>query len=174
MKTIKADLTNEGRFDILDRVRPYRGGNLLSMLMATNVWFLTVHIRIFTRGILAHVLYMPCHRSLLQDRRRIEQDAFSGALLGIVATNALELGIDIGALDAVIMLGFPMTISNFVRFFLSCHVCLFKRPRRDSSRGEQGVDLVILFLYWLQTHSLSISTTSLIPKNCSTAKSTIS
>ncbi|KIK06641.1 hypothetical protein K443DRAFT_129904 [Laccaria amethystina LaAM-08-1] len=74
MKTIKADLTNEGRLDILDRVRPYRGGN---------------------------------------DRRRIEQDAFSGALLGIVATNALELGIDIGALDAVIMLGFPMTISNF-------------------------------------------------------------
>ena len=36
-------------------------------------------------------------------------------MLGIIATNALELGIDIGALDAVLMLGFPMTISNFVR-----------------------------------------------------------
>lgn len=85
---------------------------------------------------------------MLQDRRRIEQDAFSGALLGIVATNALELGIDIGALDAVIMLGFPMTIPNFVRFlpFLPC-VCFFKCLRRDSSRGEQGVGLVILFLY---------------------------
>ena len=48
------------------------------------------------------------------ERRSIEQEAFSGQLLGIVATNALELGIDIGALDAVLMLGFPMTISNFV------------------------------------------------------------
>ncbi|CCM03863.1 uncharacterized protein FIBRA_06013 [Fibroporia radiculosa] len=43
-----------------------------------------------------------------QDRRRIEKEAFSGNLLGIVATNALELGVDIGVLDAVLMLGFPM------------------------------------------------------------------
>ncbi|KAI0736617.1 P-loop containing nucleoside triphosphate hydrolase protein [Fomitopsis betulina] len=43
-----------------------------------------------------------------QDRRKIEAEAFSGNLLGIVATNALELGVDIGVLDAVIMLGFPM------------------------------------------------------------------
>ncbi|KAJ2916877.1 hypothetical protein MD484_g3585, partial [Candolleomyces efflorescens] len=76
-KTLKADLSNEGRFDILKRVRPYRGG--------------------YSR----------------EDRRRIESDAFSGQLLGIVSTNALELGIDIGVLDAVIMLGFPMTIPSF-------------------------------------------------------------
>lgn len=50
----------------------------------------------------------------LQDRRKIEADAFSGQLLGIVATNALELGVDIGVLDAVIMLGFPMTVPSFV------------------------------------------------------------
>ena len=49
-----------------------------------------------------------------QDRRQIERDAFDGRLLGIVATNALELGVDIGALDAVIMLGFPVTIAGFV------------------------------------------------------------
>jgi DEAD/DEAH box helicase domain-containing protein len=49
-----------------------------------------------------------------QDRRRIEHEAFSGHLLGIVATNALELGVDIGVLDAVIMLGFPFGIANFV------------------------------------------------------------
>ncbi|KAG2133901.1 DEAD H helicase [Suillus cothurnatus] len=48
-----------------------------------------------------------------QDRRRIEHEAFSGHLLGIVATNALELGVDIGVLDAVIMLGFPFGIANF-------------------------------------------------------------
>lgn len=51
-----------------------------------------------------------------QDRRRIEGQAFSGNLLGIVATNALELGVDIGVLDAVIMLGFPFGIANFVSF----------------------------------------------------------
>ncbi|KAL0947335.1 hypothetical protein HGRIS_013454 [Hohenbuehelia grisea] len=48
-----------------------------------------------------------------EDRRRIERDAFSGNILGIVATNALELGVDIGVLDAVIMLGFPLTIASF-------------------------------------------------------------
>lgn len=47
-----------------------------------------------------------------QDRRKIEQDMWKGSLLGIVATSALELGIDIGSLDAVIMLGFPYSISS--------------------------------------------------------------
>ncbi|KAL4979908.1 hypothetical protein BDW66DRAFT_156953 [Aspergillus desertorum] len=47
-----------------------------------------------------------------QDRRRIEAEMFRGQLLGIVATNALELGVDIGSLDAVITLGFPYSISN--------------------------------------------------------------
>ena len=47
-----------------------------------------------------------------QDRRRIERDMFEGRLMGIVATSALELGVDIGSLDAVISVGFPYTISN--------------------------------------------------------------
>src|SRR5262249_14504327 len=47
-----------------------------------------------------------------QDRRQIERDMFDGKLVGIVATNALELGVDIGSLDAVITYGFPYTISN--------------------------------------------------------------
>lgn len=46
------------------------------------------------------------------DRRLIEHEMFSGHLTGIVATNALELGIDIGALDAVIIVGFPFSIAN--------------------------------------------------------------
>jgi len=33
-----------------------------------------------------------------QDRRRIEREMFEGQLMGIVATNALELGVDIGSL----------------------------------------------------------------------------
>lgn len=54
-----------------------------------------------------------------QERRRIEHEAFSGNLLGIIATNALELGVDIGVLDAVIMLGFPFGIANFVGIIFS-------------------------------------------------------
>ncbi|CUA70624.1 hypothetical protein RSOLAG22IIIB_04218 [Rhizoctonia solani] len=46
------------------------------------------------------------------DRRKIEHEAFSGNLLGIVATNALELGVDIGTLDAVIVLGFPFGLAS--------------------------------------------------------------
>jgi DEAD/DEAH box helicase domain-containing protein len=47
-----------------------------------------------------------------QDRRRIETDMFEGKLLGIVATTALELGVDIGTLDCVLTWGFPYTIAN--------------------------------------------------------------
>lgn len=47
-----------------------------------------------------------------QDRRLIESDMFEGKLMGIVATTALELGVDIGTLDCVITLGFPYTIAN--------------------------------------------------------------
>ena len=47
-----------------------------------------------------------------QDRRRIETEMFEGKLMGIIATTALELGVDIGSLDAVITVGFPYTIAN--------------------------------------------------------------
>lgn len=47
-----------------------------------------------------------------QDRRRIESEMFGGRLMGIVATTALELGVDIGSLDAVVTMGFPYTIAN--------------------------------------------------------------
>ncbi|KZS99153.1 P-loop containing nucleoside triphosphate hydrolase protein [Sistotremastrum niveocremeum HHB9708] len=76
MKTLRTELTSEGRLDILEKVMAYRGGYSQS------------------------------------DRRRIEREAFGGHLLGIVATNALELGVDIGTLDAVIMLGFPFNVAS--------------------------------------------------------------
>lgn len=47
-----------------------------------------------------------------QDRRQIEKEMFEGKLVGIIATNALELGVDIGSLDAVITCGFPNSIAN--------------------------------------------------------------
>jgi DEAD/DEAH box helicase domain-containing protein len=49
---------------------------------------------------------------LPQERREIEQALFSGKLLGVSSTNALELGIDVGSLDASIIVGFPSTIAS--------------------------------------------------------------
>lgn len=48
-----------------------------------------------------------------QDRRKIERDFFNGKLCGIAATNALELGIDVGHIDATLHLGFPGSISRY-------------------------------------------------------------
>jgi DEAD/DEAH box helicase domain-containing protein len=45
-------------------------------------------------------------------RRDIEQRLFRGELLGVSATNALELGIDVGQLDCVICVGFPGTVAS--------------------------------------------------------------
>jgi DEAD/DEAH box helicase domain-containing protein len=45
-------------------------------------------------------------------RREIEQRLFVGELLGVSATNALELGIDVGMLDGVVSVGFPGTVAS--------------------------------------------------------------
>jgi DEAD/DEAH box helicase domain-containing protein len=47
-----------------------------------------------------------------QQRRDIERRLAEGDLLGVSATNALELGIDVGLLDAVISVGFPGTVAS--------------------------------------------------------------
>jgi len=48
-----------------------------------------------------------------KERRQIEQSLFKGDLLALSSTNAMELGVDVGALDAVIMNGYPGTASSF-------------------------------------------------------------
>jgi DEAD/DEAH box helicase domain-containing protein len=44
---------------------------------------------------------------LPSDRRRIEQAFFDGSLMGVVSTSAMEVGIDVGGLDACILVGYP-------------------------------------------------------------------
>jgi len=49
---------------------------------------------------------------LPEERREIERRLFTGELIGVVSTSALELGIDVGGLDAAILVGYPGTIAS--------------------------------------------------------------
>src|SRR6185436_9848128 len=44
---------------------------------------------------------------LPEERRRIEKALFDGRLDGVISTSALEMGIDVGGLDACILVGYP-------------------------------------------------------------------
>jgi len=77
---------------------------------------LTELIYIYTQGQLSPSLrgkISPYRAGYLpEDRRRIEHQFFDGELLGLVATTALELGINIGDLDATVLTGYPGSIAS--------------------------------------------------------------
>ncbi|MFH1747210.1 MAG: DEAD/DEAH box helicase [Planctomycetota bacterium] len=68
------------------------------------------------------------------ERREIERALFSGELLGVCSTNALELGIDVGALDAALIVGFPGTLCS-----------LWQQAGRAGRRQDES--LVIFIAY---------------------------
>lgn len=47
-----------------------------------------------------------------QERREVEQALHDGRLMAVAATNALELGVDIGSLDLTLHLGFPGSVAS--------------------------------------------------------------
>ncbi|KAF3096820.1 hypothetical protein TWF706_007525 [Orbilia oligospora] len=79
-----------------------------------------------------------------QDRRKIESEMFNGHLLGVVATTALELGIDVGTLDAVLMVGFPYSISN-----------LRQQSGRAGRRKQDSLSVLIGDRFALDQHYMS-------------------
>lgn len=71
---------------------------------------------------------------LAQDRRRIEGDFFGGKLCGIAATNALELGIDVGHIDVTLHLGFPGSIAS-----------LWQQAGRSGRRERPSLAIYVAF-----------------------------
>ena len=68
---------------------------------------------------------------LPEERRKIERKLANREILGVSSTNALELGIDIGSLDACILVGYPGTIASLWQ---------------QAGRAGRGTDESIVFL----------------------------
>ncbi len=69
---------------------------------------------------------------LPETRRRIENGLRSGEILCVVATNALELGIDIGDLDAVVCAGYPGSVA-----------ATWQRFGRAGRRGSRSIAMLV-------------------------------
>ncbi|MFA9459686.1 DEAD/DEAH box helicase [Thiohalorhabdus sp. Cl-TMA] len=66
------------------------------------------------------------------ERRAIEQRLFSGELDGVISTSALELGVDIGELDACVLVGYPGSVAS-----------TWQRAGRVGRRGEDAVIFLV-------------------------------
>jgi DEAD/DEAH box helicase domain-containing protein len=71
--------------------------------------------------------YMP------EKRRAMQQQLVNGELLGVVTTNALELGIDIGGIDVAILDGFPGSIAS-----------LWQQAGRAGRREHSALNILVL------------------------------
>ena len=98
-----ADLVVEGA-RTLAFVRSRRGAEAVALnarrLVAEAVPELGARVAAYRAG------YLP------EERRELEHRLQTGDLLGVAATNALELGVDVAGLDAVVLTGWPGTVAS--------------------------------------------------------------
>ncbi|MGB2919129.1 MAG: DEAD/DEAH box helicase, partial [Mycobacterium sp.] len=101
---VMADLVAEGA-RMLTFVRSRRGAELTALgaraRLAEKSPDLADQVASYRAGYLA------------EDRRGLERALADGELRGVATTNALELGVDIAGLDAVVLAGFPGTVASF-------------------------------------------------------------
>src|SRR4030066_145731 len=102
---------SEGTFLFTELIR-----KSIRSLVFTRTRKLTELIYIYTRkqlGSSLGQLIKPYRAGYLpEDRRLIERELFGGHLLGVLATTALELGVDIGDLEATVLVGYPGSIAS--------------------------------------------------------------
>ena len=71
---------------------------------------------------------------LPSDRREIEKQLSQGALIGVTCTNALELGVDIGSLDAAVINGYPGAIAS-----------TWQQAGRAGRRGRESLAVLVAY-----------------------------
>src|ERR671914_398947 len=108
-----------------------------------------------------------------RERREIEGRLFRGDLLGVVSTSALELGVDVGALDAVVCCGYPGSVASIWQQWgragrgtdpsLAVYIAgrdaldqyLFENPRRVLGRRVEAARVTLENPYILGPHLLA-------------------
>jgi DEAD/DEAH box helicase domain-containing protein len=120
---VMADLIAEGA-RALTFVRSRRGAELTALATRARLQDvapeLTETVASYRAG------YLP------EDRNELERALLDGRLRGLATTNALELGIDIAGLDAVVLAGFPGTVTSF-----------WQQAGRSGRRGQGALVVLV-------------------------------
>ena len=120
---VMADLIAEGA-RTLTFVRSRRGAELTAL--ATRARLEDIAPQLSETVASYRAGYLP------EDRNALEQALLDGRLRGLATTNALELGIDIAGLDAVVLAGFPGTVTSF-----------WQQAGRSGRRGQGALVVLV-------------------------------
>jgi DEAD/DEAH box helicase domain-containing protein len=120
---VMADLVAEGA-RTLTFVRSRRGAELTAL--ATRARLEDIAPELTGKVASYRAGYLP------EDRSALEHALVDGRLRGLATTNALELGVDIAGLDAVVLAGFPGTVTSF-----------WQQAGRSGRRGQGALVVLI-------------------------------
>ncbi|MGH3595855.1 MAG: DEAD/DEAH box helicase [Mycobacterium sp.] len=120
---VMADLIAEGA-RTLTFVRSRRGAELTAL--ATRARLENIAPELTEKVASYRAGYLP------EDRSALERALADGQLRGLATTNALELGVDIAGLDAVVLAGFPGTVTSF-----------WQQAGRSGRRGQGALVVLI-------------------------------